>query len=373
MCTNSKVKPDHFFFVDSLRLLSCFMVVWHHTLGYLKTAPLSVFYADNIKIYTATVPVFLVVSAFVYAHNLDNKNINYRRYVSNKINRILIPYLSISLVTILLQIFFERTQIITITNLRYTPFVFYDALIDLFFSGAAQHYYFLEIIFAYLIIYPFFVSRFRGKWQPLCLFLVYIGIYETSSTVFTEITNGLDSTIITLASETFWGAKFFLFGFVLYRFLETYWKIFLERGLQYGISLLLAYGILVNNYPELYSFLVYVLILAYLAIAIKLSIRPKRIVLLISSLSYGIYIFHQPYFIKASILVTGFFIPSISSSLRVVSVAILSFVSVILFVYFGQRIYFFNRMFLGVIVPEKAKSRGLIMFLQGCWRKVKQS
>lgn len=344
----NRINHDHYYFVDNLRALSCFLVVWHHTLGYLNTAPISVFYTEFIKKYTASVPVFLVISAFVYAKNIESRNTKYNVYIKKRVDRILIPYITISIITFLFQLFIEYTNIIPITKYSYTPFSSLNAFINISFSGVADHYYFLEIIFIYLITYPVVVKFFHKKWQALSLLFGYLALYEIidpENIVFLSASNDVISDLIL---ETLWGWKFFLFGFVLYKFKDFYMKKSFNNGLVYGSVLFIVYAILMMIFPSQYKYLSFILVSSYIVISIQFSRKSYKPIKIISNFSYGIFILHQPYFIKASIMISGVAFPSITPDIKVVTVWVLSCVTVTLFIYYMQRVRLFNRLLLGV-------------------------
>ncbi len=293
-----KAEREHYFFIDSLRAAACFLVVFHHTLTYFP-GPFAAFYVQYLKPFFPTVTLYLLVSGFVHAAVIGSKVQSYGRYVWDKFNRIMVPYFTISLLTLGLRLFAERSHVIALGEIQYTPFAWDQAGLRVLFSGVEGHYYFLELLFVYLLIFPFLVRRLNTPLKALVAFLILLAVDFHFATGYSRLQSPIWSPVALLGAMLA-GFKFFLFGFVLNRFYTASKDFLEEHGVLVGAVSLFAFAFLHWDAPQYNEYWVLIELFGYFSLGRALLSAPIAVVSQVSALSFGIYLLHQPYFLKFS-------------------------------------------------------------------------
>ncbi len=294
-----KGEREHYFFIDSLRSVACFLVVFHHCLGYFPTASFAGYYLTYLKPFFPTVTLYLLVSGFVHASVIERKAQSYGSYVWDKFNRIMVPYFSISLITLVIRLVAERSHVIALDEIQYTPFVWGHAGLRILFSGVEGHYYFLELLFLYLLVFPFLVRRLGKPREALAVLALVLAVDPFLASLYGRSQSPIWSPVALLGA-TLSGFKFFLFGFVLNRFYATSIDLIEKRGAALGVVCLASFAYLHWTVPSWNEYWVFLELFAYFCLARVFFSKPIEIVAQISTLSFGIYLLHQPYFIKLS-------------------------------------------------------------------------
>ncbi|MCB0403231.1 MAG: acyltransferase [Bdellovibrionales bacterium] len=292
-------EKEHFYFIDYLRAMACYLVVLHHCLGYFPNASWVVFYVRHLKPFFPTVTLYLLISGFVHAGVVQRKIQPYADYVIEKFKRIMVPYFCVSFLTMVLRIFVEHNRLMPLDEVQYTPFVWGRAGLRLLFSGVEGHYYFLEILFVYLLVFPAIVRRFSSARAALLGFLCLLAVDPLLARLCVSLRTTVWSPT-TLLVATLSGFKFFFFGFTLNRCYAWLKPRLLEHGIGVGVSCLFIFVVLHQLLPQGNEYWVCVQLMGYFAIARALVHGPHPLVSEISGLSFGVYLLHQPYFIKTS-------------------------------------------------------------------------
>lgn len=344
MSTEKPGSREHYYFIDWLRAVACFFVVFHHVLGYFRDSALGSFYVHNVKTYLPTVAVYLLLSGFVQCQLIEMKSGPYSRYVLDKFKRIMVPYLLISVITVFIRLLVERSHLIPLTDFQYTPFVLSNVLSRIFFSGVEGQYYFLEIIFIYLLLFPFFVKLINTKLKTLVFFAAVLAIDYLVMPYYMRL-HTLQWTPWNILVSMCAGFKFFFFGFLLNRFYGVI-KGFLEKyGALVGGAAVLIFVLFHAQVLGENEYLDLVLIFGYFSLAKYFVQRPYFWVTQVSSLSFGIFLLHQPYFLKISRLLLGPMIED--TSIKLVTESILTFILVAVFVSILQKSKWASRLVLG--------------------------
>jgi peptidoglycan/LPS O-acetylase OafA/YrhL len=295
----SESGQEHYFFIDTLRAIACFMVVFHHCLGYFPAASFAGYYLEYLKPFFPTVTLYLLVSGFVHGSVIERRAQPYGRYVWDKFNRIMVPYFSISLLTLAIRLLAERSQVIALDEIQYTPFVWGQAGLRLMFSGVEGHYYFLELLFLYLLVFPFLVRGLQKPGKALLFLILVLALDPPLARIYSRFQSPLWSPVA-LVGATLSGFKFFLFGFVLNRFYSRAKAWLVDYGAPFGALCVTLFAYLHWALPGLNEYWVLVELLGYFCLARALFRQRSPLVSQISALSFGIYLLHQPYFIKLS-------------------------------------------------------------------------
>jgi probable poly-beta-1,6-N-acetyl-D-glucosamine export protein len=153
--------------ITQLRGIATVGVVAIHTTGVIISNNVSLLTLPELSILTLinqlsrfTVPLFLFLSAFLYAHRYRTREILYRRYLLKRIHVILIPYLCWSVFYLAMQLLTGEMQISWLS-----PGAILVALIT---GQVHGHLYFIPLIFQFYILMPLFICSYRlaGEKMP---------------------------------------------------------------------------------------------------------------------------------------------------------------------------------------------------------------
>lgn len=348
-------KKEHFYFVDTLRAIACFFVVLHHTLIYSKASSFADYYKHHLKLFFLTVPLYLMISGFVHAQNVLYKKQSYLTYVADKAKRILVPYFVLSFITLSFRLVTEYFNILPVSEHQFTPFVGTEVLKRFFFAGVEGHYYFLLILFAYLLVFPAILKVFNSRFSALLSFAVIL-IVDALLQGRYEALRSAEWAPINLFVALISGIKFFYFGFVLQKYFKYLSPALKRYGVLIGILLMGIYAVVSNNIPARHEQWLFVQLLAYFSFAYAVLNQPNKWVQLISSLSFGIYLLHQPYFIKLTRLELG--LMHLDPNAQFEMTAVIAFISTAIFVWMMSSNLWFSRLVLGQKWgPQKAPAK----------------
>lgn len=296
---NNTSNREHYYFIDILRAIACYLVVLHHCIIYFEQSSFVNFYIDYLKPFLLTVPLYLMISGFVHGHVIESKRQTFRIFFKDKFNRIMIPYFVVSILTIVIRFYAEQSHLISLDASQYTPFSWNNVLLRILFSGVEGHYYFLEILFLYLLLYPFLIKWIQSRLHALIIFSLILTFDFALSNYYLELKTK-DWSPVNLFVSAISGFKFFFYGFILKRFYETVKPLILKHGLIWACGCLALFTVLQWNFPTNKEFWMFLPLTAYFSLALVYFNKPFTLVILISNISFGIYLLHQPYFIKFS-------------------------------------------------------------------------
>jgi hypothetical protein len=269
-----------------------------------------------------------------------NEKIHYASFIKKRFKRVMIPYFSISTLTIVSRFFLEKYKITPLTETVYTPLDIKKIIIDFFFAGAAQHYYFLISIFIIYCIFPFIKKFFKGKYSCLLLFIGYQVIYPLLIAFYEQLKLTLPSPDV--FSHALWGLKFFLIGMILFHYLDYIRKYINRYGFFFFLTFI-AVALIMHTHNLPYSS--YVLIVAYFCLAFFLEQWTTNKIILLGKLTFGIYLFHQPYFVKISTIIATKI--ELSNWPLVLVPFFLTTITTTVFIILFRRLKFFKITFLG--------------------------
>jgi peptidoglycan/LPS O-acetylase OafA/YrhL len=175
------MKENYFTELDIARGLAILGVVIIHTSSlYQSQFQSNVLTIINV-ITKYSVPLFIIISGFLHQSIFDkneNKIELYCRFVCKRLKRLIVPYLSFSILYIFVRVILENTSYFN----SFLPVNYNSAqkvLRAVFFieGNPAGHLYFLPLLFFIVLIFPFFEALFRRK---KILFFICIAISITS-------------------------------------------------------------------------------------------------------------------------------------------------------------------------------------------------
>ncbi|MFM6928888.1 MAG: acyltransferase family protein [Bdellovibrio sp.] len=349
-------KKEHYYFIDTLRAIACFFVVLHHTLIYSQGSSFAEYYKDHLKFFFITVPLYLTISGFVHAQNGTFKKQSYRSYVSDKAKRILVPYFVLSLVTLVFRWAAESFNLLPMHEHQFTPFVWSNAVQRILFAGVEGHYYFLLILFLYLLALPAILHFFKNRTSVLLSF-AFIFIVDALMRNRYELWHTNEWEPLNLLVAFIAGIKFFYFGFVLQKYYPVLQNILKKYGIPIAIVMTGLYGVVNHNVPAYHEQWLFLQLVAYFSFAYAVLNQPSKLIQLISSLSFGIYLLHQPYFIRFARIALG--LMKLDPNAQFELTALIAFVSTAAFVWIISSNLWANRLILGQNWATKPTGRKL--------------
>ena len=273
------------YFIDIAKTIAIVLVV----IGHFIPAGSPQWWVDvRTVIYTFHMPLFFFASGFLFAYT--ERPMPYRRFLQHKAQRLMLPYLTASVLIICFKLLTERgTDVAAIDN-PVTPMAF----LQMFWEPSAG--YFLWFIWA--LMWMFVVAGlFRGKRARLWLLAVGVVLaYEPY--VFTRLF------CINQAREMF---VYFMLGAVVSDSAKLIANPRLNcRGTVLCVSVFVLFAVLEwmliacwQNSVVLRALLPYVGIAAMMALSVLIDYgRPNRIkasLLYLAPYSYFIYLFHTTF------------------------------------------------------------------------------
>jgi peptidoglycan/LPS O-acetylase OafA/YrhL len=284
----------HMYFVDYLRIFACVFVVTEHLSMYqaerFQYLPFEAIYKSMTL---GAVSIFLCVSGYMAMLCYLNADIHYGAFIRKRFNRILLPCFSVSAVIIISRILLERFNLIDLSVKQYTPLDARRIVMDFLFAGASMHLYYLPNVFVMYALFPFLRKVVRNLNACLAITIVYAVALKPVLMGLYELT-GLSLPHPDVVVHTFWGFQYFLLGCVLFH-LSKYLDLF--KGLTgvacfvigAAVALRLSSGAAVD----------FLLVGAYVCLAKGLEGYRPAMLPKLAGLTYGIYLFHLPFFVKA--------------------------------------------------------------------------
>lgn len=335
------MNDKHAYFIDYLRVLACALIVCVHVVSYnpalFYKLPLSNYINFLIR---CGVPIFFIISGYALMTRYSDETIKYVPFITKRFTRVIVPYFFISALTIISRLFLEKYKLIPLSEIVYTPFDIKKIAGDIFFAGAAEHYYFLISIFLIYCFFPMLKYLFKNKYTCLLVFLCYQLIYPYLIRFYDNLQFSLPSPDV--FSHALWGLKFFIVGVILYHYLRYIRNILHVYGLYFFI-LIITIAIFMNTQKLPYSS--YMLILSYFCLALYLEKLESSFLILLGKLTFGIYIFHQPYFVKMSTIIAKKL--EFTDWLLILMSFALTIITTTLFILVLRRFKFFKITFLG--------------------------
>lgn len=295
-------RREHYHFIDIFRAITCYLIVLHHCLLYFPNASAAIFYTQHLKAFFPTVPLYLFISGFIHSTLYSRERPQFAPYILAKFKRILIPYLSISLITIFSRIIAEKTNLIALGERQFTNNLATGVLLRLVSAGAEGHFYFLLLLFGYLLLLPGLTRFSKTTLSATALFVSFLAL----DPLLLDVTTPLASTTWTPLAIVFQfasGFKFFLMGVMFARFFPYFRSQLKRNGLLVGLCAVALFTYLHHSAFQYNEYWVLIELAGYFALGVRFLDRKMKIVEQISSISFGIYLLHQPYFIKASRLI----------------------------------------------------------------------
>lgn len=337
-------KKEHYYFIDTMRTVACFFVVLHHTLIYSHASSFAEYYKHHLKLFFLTVPLYLMISGFVHSQNVTYKKQSYRNYVSDKAQRILVPYFALSIVTLLFRWAAESFHFIPLQEHQFTPFVWSNAVQRVLFAGVEGHYYFLLILFFYLLAFPAVFHVFKTRTSVLVSF-AFIFIADALMQNRYELWHHAQWEPANLLVAFIAGIKFFYFGFVLQKCYPPLQSILKKYGVVIAILATGLYAIAMKSIPSQHEQWLFLQLIGYFSFAYAVLNKPSKVTQLISSLSFGIYLLHQPYFIRLTRMLLGLL--KLDPNAQFELTAVIAFASTAAFVWIISSNLWANRLILG--------------------------
>lgn len=148
------MKIDRFTAIDKATGITIFLVIYGH-MSFLETLSLPWYAVSRDFIYKFHMPLFLCLSGFVVFLSTSKRNIksqsDYFNFQKKKITKFLFPYFIISLIAILVYIFYYHATVTEINN----------AIFSIFFSpndGIIRFVWYLYVLTGLYLIAPFLVK-----------------------------------------------------------------------------------------------------------------------------------------------------------------------------------------------------------------------
>jgi peptidoglycan/LPS O-acetylase OafA/YrhL len=241
------------------------------------------------------VAIFLCVGGYMAMVSYSTARIEYVSFIRKRARRILLPYLSVSVLIILSRIVLERLHLMPLSVTVYTPLDPKRIIVDLLFAGASMHLYFLPGLFLMYALVP--LMKASLKKVHLC-FLITVWYILGAKPLFFMLypLAGLRLPEPDLILNTVWGFQYFLAGCFLFHF-DKYADYFKgKNGLFFALIFIL---LAVQAHPYVPGEATGILlVLGYIFLAKGLEEIRSPILLKLSGLTYGVYLIHVPYFVK---------------------------------------------------------------------------
>ena len=273
--------------IDFLRAFAIILVVFGHSIIIYDNS-WNVYYTSqesnvlsNIKIIINLIqmPLFLAISGYLFFYT--NKIKNYGDFIIKKIKRLIIPFIIIALFWML-----PIRYGVNYNNYNNHSFI-YNVIVNIFLGMDNGHLWYLPTLFFIFLISYFYIKlnkykTFSKKIDFLILLLLFILAF---------IGNKFPSYIGNLLEYSI----YFFEGIVIHKYFKTLNNNKKLCCFMFLIILLISYFILSNIYLIKICKILIGLLFVLLIMNIDFSkVYNNKIVELISSNSFGIYLFHSP-------------------------------------------------------------------------------
>ena len=335
------MEDTHEYFIDYLRIVACTLIVCLHVTSYKSDLFNSLAFSNHLNfLIRCGVPIFFIISGYALMKRYAVEQIEYKQFIIKRFARVIIPYLAISTLTITSRLFIEKYKIIPLTDTVYSPFSLGKVVVDLLFAGAAQHYYFLISIFIIYCFFPLLKKSLKNRFYCLLIFISYLILYPFIIKIYDSLELPLPSPDV--FSHALWGFKFFLFGVILYGYDRHFRRVLNRYGFLLSL-LIISLSLFMNANRLPYSS--YALITSYFCLSYYLGKFKPTILIPLGKLTFGVYLFHQPYFVKASTIICAKI--GLGDWPLIMSSILLTVTSTALFILVLRRIKIMKTIFLG--------------------------
>jgi len=307
----------HCYFLDYIKIIATFFVIVIHVTG------------GSLVFYVA-VPLFFIASGYLFAMHELNAQLRLKILLIKKFNRLLLPYFTATFIYIALKSVMGEYQISFLIE-------------DVFLAGVGGHLYFLiSLFFIYMICYGIRKILFR-KNKTLFLFAIYIFINPIILNYYLKINLEIPKPDIFEGAIN--GLPYFLLGIILYYFKFCISNIIAGKELL----LLLALGFIIIIQLILFdsgeNIKLALIAVFFVLLALKIGEKPIDKIEKFSSLTFGIYLYHQPYFVK--LFKDIFEQMSLNDEVLSYLTIVFSFVGTALMTFILKKYYFFSRFMFG--------------------------
>lgn len=274
MINDTAITPKRLLAFDYLKAIAIILVV----IGHWQPDNAPEWWALNIRfIYSFHMPVFLAASGFLFAYTYRPQK--YTTFISKKFKRLMVPYLSVSLVVFALKLLTEHFT--TIEN----PVNVHDFLAIFYYPKAGFFLWFLWTLWWCFVITPCFKTRESRLILFLCSFIIAYLPFKAPEFMCLRETQEM--------------MVYFIFGVIAY----DYKKIFDELTRLNTVFVLsfffICEALYLCNLPFIKYALSYLGIIAMLNISFQIerhdSNKWAKYLLAIGSYSFGIYLFHTTF------------------------------------------------------------------------------
>lgn len=149
-----------------LRGIGIFLVVLGHSFPFIDETNISIYKYIHSLIYSFHMPLFIMISGF-FAYKILNINSfkEYKKFISNKFKKLMIPYFTISFITIPIKLL--------LNNFSERKVVPSEILIDIFFypwNNPIIFFWFIYVLFLIFLFAPLIIKM--NKYVVLILFFI---------------------------------------------------------------------------------------------------------------------------------------------------------------------------------------------------------
>lgn len=222
---------DRLFYLDALRAVAIFFVVWHHAIPYAHDENVLTSQAHFfLQLIDPGVAFFFLADGFLFARHLNRQpSFQYGDYLRKSAWRLLLPWLLFTTAYCLLRAIFEYAGLFTSYLLIGRPL---NDILILFFFKSFQMYFLMSLFFIRALS-PFtrHLAVKDGGRKALFATVLYILLLNTSSFEL-----GSDSVTSAVA-----GLQYYLLG-ILYFHLDV---VLRRLAMPIALACLLGYGIMV--------------------------------------------------------------------------------------------------------------------------------
>ncbi len=274
MINNSAITPKRLLAFDYLKAIAIILVV----IGHWQPDNAPEWWALNIRfIYSFHMPVFLAASGFLFAYTYRPQK--YTTFISKKFKRLMVPYISVSLVVFSLKLVTGRDAVIT----NYVDI--HDLFMILYYPKAGFYLWFLWTLWWCFVIIPWFKTT---KSRLILLLASIIAAYlpfKAPDFMCLGITQDM--------------MVYFVFGVVAYDYKKGFDKI-IKLNTALAVSIFLLCEVIYLIHPHITKYpLPYIGILAMLNLSFLIERHSTgklaKYLLAIGSYSFGIYLFHTTF------------------------------------------------------------------------------
>lgn len=250
------------------------LVAWHCYCSYIAwgigNSPLDKWYAIAFRFFapTANMPLFTFLSGYLFCFLLNEKGkySDFKGFLVNKVNRLLVPYLVLGFVINLTQIG------------RGKPFL-------PMFYGAPNHMWYCLILFYCFIICWVFEKKFSSRANMLLAILSFLFVLFAGGVYMSE-----SSPLGIWMLAYFYG--YFYVGFIVYHYSDSLYPTLYKYKILLGIAFI-CFALLSYKFKHLEGISSLIFVMFLTTIAQKIESCPPHWMEIVAKYSFGVYVFHQ--------------------------------------------------------------------------------